>query len=46
MHLHVAEGNDGARALYLSSGFVATGRWEPLREGSPVLIEELVLRRG
>ena len=46
VHLHVAEGNDGARALYLSRGFVATGLWEPLREGSPMLIEELVLRRG
>lgn len=46
VHLHVAEGNDRARALYISSGFVATGQWEPLREGSPVLIEELALRRG
>ncbi len=46
VHLHVAEGNDAARALYVSSGFVATGRWEPLRDGSPVLIEKLVLTRG
>lgn len=46
VQLHVAEGNDGARALYLSSGFVATGQWEPLRDGSPVLIEKLVLRPG
>lgn len=46
VHLHVAEGNDRARALYVSSGFVATGQWEPLRDESPVLIEELVLRRG
>ncbi len=46
VHLHVAEGNDGARALYVSSGFVATGLWEPLREGSSVLMEKLVLTRG
>ncbi len=46
VHLHVAEGNHGARALYVSSGFVSTGQWEPLRDGSPVQIEKLVLRRG
>jgi GNAT superfamily N-acetyltransferase len=45
-YLHVTEGNDGARALYVSCGFVPTGVWEPLREGSPVRIEEMVLRRG
>jgi GNAT superfamily N-acetyltransferase len=42
-YLHVTEGNDGARALYLSCGFVPTGAWEPLREGSPLQIEELAL---
>jgi GNAT superfamily N-acetyltransferase len=42
-YLHVTEGNDGARALYVSCGFVPTGLWEPLREGSPLRIEELVL---
>jgi GNAT superfamily N-acetyltransferase len=42
-YLHVTEGNDGARALYVSCGFAPTGTWEPLREGSPLRIEELVL---
>ena len=41
--LHVTEGNAGARALYLSRGFVPTGVWEPLREGSDLRIEELRL---
>lgn len=45
-YLHVAEGNDAARALYVSRGFEPTGEWHPLREGSPVLIEEMVLSRG
>jgi predicted GNAT family acetyltransferase len=45
-YLHVTEGNDGARALYVACGFVPTGRWDPLREGSSLRIEELVLRRG
>ena len=45
-YLHVTEGNDGARALYVSFGFVPTGVWEPLRDGSPLRIEEMVLRRG
>lgn len=38
--LHVAEGND-ARRLYEAHGFVSTGEWEPLREGSAVRIERL-----
>ena len=45
-YLHVTEGNDGARQLYLSCGFVPTGVWERLREGSPLRIEEMALRRG
>ena len=27
-------------------GFAPTGTWEPLREGSPLRIEEMVLSRG
>jgi ribosomal protein S18 acetylase RimI-like enzyme len=42
--LHVTEGNDGARHLYESHGFVATGEWEPLREGSGLQIELLRLK--
>lgn len=38
--LHVAEGNR-ARGLYEAHGFVSTGEWEPLRDGSPVRIERL-----
>lgn len=39
--LHVTEGNDAARRLYEGNGFVATGEWEPLREGSSLRIETL-----
>lgn len=39
--LHVTEGNDGARGLYEANGFVPTGEWEPLREGSSLRIETL-----
>jgi ribosomal protein S18 acetylase RimI-like enzyme len=42
--LHVTEGNDAARRLYVGRGFEPTGTWEPLREGSPLRIEELRLR--
>ena len=42
--LHVTEGNDGARRLYESHGFVATGEWEPLREGADLRIELLRLK--
>lgn len=42
--LHVTEGNDAARRLYVGRGFQSTGTWEPLREGSPLRIEELRLR--
>lgn len=43
VELHVTEGNDPARRLYESCGFVGTGEWEPLREGSDLKIE--LLRR-
>lgn len=42
--LHVTQGNDGARRLYLRHGFEATGEVQPLRPGSDVLID--TLRRG
>ena len=45
-HLHVTEGNDAARRLYVRHGFEPTGSWEPLREDSLLRVEELVLRRG
>lgn len=40
--LHVTEGNDGARRLYEANGFVSTGEWEPLREGSNLRIATMV----
>ncbi len=41
--LHVTEGNDAARRLYVSHGFTPTGAWEQLREGSALQVEELQL---
>lgn len=41
--LHVTEGNEAARALYLAHGFEPTGVWESLRPGSALRIEELRL---
>ena len=38
--LHVTGGND-ARRLYEEHGFVSTGEWQPLREGSEVRMETL-----
>lgn len=36
--LHVSEDN-AARSLYEASGFVSTGEWEPLRDGSDLRME-------
>lgn len=38
--LHVTEGND-ARNLYEEHGFVSTGEWQPLRDGSEVRMETM-----
>lgn len=43
VRLHVTEGNEPARRLYVGHGFVPTGAWEPLREGSALRVEELQL---
>lgn len=42
--LHVTEGNDAARRLYEQHSFVATGEWQPLRDGSTLRVE--VMRRA
>ncbi|MER7070922.1 GNAT family N-acetyltransferase [Terrabacter sp. NPDC000476] len=42
--LHVTQGNDDARRLYVRHGFEATGEVQPLRQGSDVLVD--TLRRG
>ncbi len=41
VRLHVTEGNESARRLYVAHGFRPTGVREPLRDGSPLRIEEL-----
>ena len=41
--LDVTEGNEAARRLYLSHGFVPTGEWQPLRDGSPLRVESMRL---
>ena len=43
VHLDVTLDNAPARAFYERRGFVGTGRTEPLRQGSPELLERLVL---
>ena len=43
VRLHVTEGNQVARQLYVDHGFRPTGVWEPLREGSALRVEELQL---
>lgn len=43
VRLHVTEGNQVARRLYLVHGFKPTGVWEPLRQGSALRVEELQL---
>ena len=41
--LDVAQGNSAARTAYEHYGFVANGESSPLREGSAILIDEMVL---
>jgi GNAT superfamily N-acetyltransferase len=43
VRLHVTEGNEPARRLYVVHGFMSTGMWEPLRDGSALRVEELQL---
>jgi GNAT superfamily N-acetyltransferase len=43
VHLDVETTNAGARRLYERCGFVATGETRPLREGSTLLVEHMVL---
>jgi len=45
VELDVPRGNTSARAAYESFGFVATGVEEPLREGSSLVVERMVLPR-
>lgn len=42
VRLQVTVGNEAARRLYESSGFVGTGDTEPLRPGSPLRVEWMV----
>jgi GNAT superfamily N-acetyltransferase len=42
-HLDVTVGNDTARAFYERAGFVGTGETRPLRVGSPLTVERMVL---
>ena len=44
--LHVTEGNDQARRLYVTAGFRPTGHWQPLRDGSELRVEEMELVRA
>lgn len=43
VRLHVTEGNEDARRLYVAHGFQPTGVREPLREGSALRVEEMQL---
>lgn len=43
VHLDVETGNPGARAVYERAGFTGTGETRPLREGSSLRMERMVL---
>jgi GNAT superfamily N-acetyltransferase len=46
VHLDVTLGNDGARTAYLRAGFTPTGETRPLRDGSALRMERMVLEPG
>jgi GNAT superfamily N-acetyltransferase len=46
VELDVTRDNPAARAAYVRYGFVYTGEQEPLREGSPIVMDRMVLPRG
>lgn len=43
VELDVTQGNSAARSAYERYGFVPTGRAAPLREGSALLVDQMVL---
>jgi GNAT superfamily N-acetyltransferase len=45
LHLDVSIANDAARAVYTRYGFRGSGESRPLREGSALLVERMVLPR-
>jgi GNAT superfamily N-acetyltransferase len=46
LELAVTVGNDAARRAYEEFGFTATGETRPLRDGSHLSLERMVLSRG